>query len=153
MRVALPLRHAGSRVNKRRGPQPPRGWRAPLAECSLFYWSYFIDTGAAVFVQSISRLNARPEWRGAERVKMQTRAAIPRPLQAARWAAISLWGAFSGFTIQVEFLGYSLHFGDRDESLDLVTLPLRLEIGPILLEPRHIQASSGIHQCHFIRNL
>ena len=28
-------------------------------------------------------LNARPEWRGAKRVKMQTGAAIPRPLQAA----------------------------------------------------------------------
>src|SRR5258707_15095356 len=26
-------------------------------------------------------INARPEWRGAKRVKMQTGAAIPRPLQ------------------------------------------------------------------------
>jgi hypothetical protein len=33
-----------------------------------------------------SRSNARPERRGAEGVEMQPGRAVPRPLQAARWA-------------------------------------------------------------------
>ena len=34
------------------------------------------------FMQAVAMVNDRPEWRGAERVKMQTGASIPRPLQA-----------------------------------------------------------------------
>jgi hypothetical protein len=34
--------------------------------------------------ESSSQANARPEWRGAKDVEMQTERAIPRPLQAAR---------------------------------------------------------------------
>jgi hypothetical protein len=37
-------------------------------------------------LETLSRLNTRPEWGGTQRVKMLAGAAIPRPLQAARYA-------------------------------------------------------------------
>jgi hypothetical protein len=38
------------------------------------------------FISVFSIPNARPEWRGAKRVEVQTEAAIPRPLQAVCYA-------------------------------------------------------------------
>src|SRR5882724_1434990 len=44
-------------------------------------------TGRILFMRGTILPNARPEWRGAEREKMQTGAAIPRPLQAGGWTS------------------------------------------------------------------
>lgn len=42
------------------------------------------DSSVAKTHGAAPQANARPEWRGAERVEMQTRRPIPLPLQAAR---------------------------------------------------------------------
>ncbi len=54
-----------------------------MSRCGLLQNSLFRLMAAIVFMLLP---NARPEWRGADDVEMQTGRAIPRPLQAARYA-------------------------------------------------------------------
>jgi len=65
-------------------------------------------------------LNVRPEWRGAEHVKMQTGTSIPRPLQAACPAACvkyswrDVWPQDAKQVERQHRADYGAHDGQRD---------------------------------------